>query len=139
MCIRDSPAVGHAVVIGDGLDHPTAMILLDREALAAWVQRHLPDWQVPDAVSARLRDGAETAERFRDEAGRMIEVSEQRIRDSVGAAIDAANAKVPVPERLRSYKVLLPDPEELAALLTPTQKLKRSALAERIAHLLPKR
>lgn len=133
------PAVGHAVVIGDGLDHPTAMILLDREALAAWVQRHLPDWQVPDAVSARLRDGAETAERFRDEAGRMIEVSEQRIRDSVGAAIDAANAKVPAPERLRSYKVLLPDPEELAALLTPTQKLKRSALAERIAHLLPKR
>lgn len=133
------PAVGHAVVIGDGLDHPTAMILLDREALAAWVQRHLPDWQVPDAVSARLRDGAETAERFRDEAGRMIEVSEQRIRESVGAAIDAANAKVPAPERLRSYKVLLPDPEELAALLTPTQKLKRSALAERIAHLLPKR
>ena len=136
--VEQHPAIGHAVVIGDGLAHPTAMILLDREALGAWVQRHLPDWQVPDAVSTRLRDGAETAERLKDEAGRMLEVSEQRIRESVGAAIEAANAKVPAPERLRSYKVLLPDPEELVALLTPTQKLKRSALAERIAHLLPR-
>ncbi|MDY6055980.1 AMP-dependent synthetase/ligase [Micrococcus sp.] len=133
------PAVGHAVVIGDGLAHPTAMILLDREALASWLQRALPDWHVPEAVSSRLRGGAETAGRLKEGAERMLEVTEQRIRESVGAAVEAANAKVPAPERLRSFSVLLPDAAELASLLTPTQKLRRPVLAERIAHLLPKR
>lgn len=136
--VEQHPAVGHAVVVGDGLAHPTAMILLDREALAAWVQRTLPDWQVPEAVSERLREGSEAAGRLREGAGRMLEITEQRIRDSVGAAVEAANAQVPAPERLRSFSVLLPDRAELASLMTPTQKLKRSALAERIAHLLPR-
>ena len=141
------PAVGHAVVIGDGLDHPTAMILLDREALAGWAQRTLPDWSLPEPLAARLKDGADHgaermrdgAERMRDGAERMLEVTEQRIRESVASAVEAANAKVPAPERLRSFTVLLPDREELTGLLTPTQKLKRTAHAERIAHLLPKR
>ena len=137
--VEQHPAVGHAVVIGDGLAHPSAMILLDREQLASWLQRALPDWHVPEAVAARIRDRAEAAERWRDEAEHILEVTEQRIRESVGAAIEAANAKVPAPERLRNFKVLLPDREELESLLTPTQKLKRTALAERISHLLPRR
>ncbi len=136
--VERHPAIGHAVVLGDGLAHPTAMILLDREALAAWAREALPDWQLPEPVAARLRERAEAAGRLRGEAGRMLEVTEQRLRESVAAAVEAANARVPAPERLRSFSVLLPDAHELAALLTPTQKLKRSALAERLAHLLPR-
>lgn len=155
--VETHPAVGHAVVLGDGMPHPTAMILLDREALSAWLQRTLPDWQVPEGVAERLREGGEAlrerGEALRERAGelreraadraaeatRMLEITEQRIRESVGAAIEAANERVPAPERLRSFTVLLPDAQELAELLTPTQKLKRGALAERIAHLLPGR
>jgi long-chain acyl-CoA synthetase len=170
--VETHPAVGHAVVLGDGMPHPTAMILLDREALAAWLQKTLPDWQIPAGVAERLREGGEVLrergealrerggelrgrgaatlrerrEALKDraagraaEASRMLEITEQRIRESVGAAIEAANARVPAPERLKSFTVLLPDARELAELLTPTQKLKRGALAEKIAHLLPGR
>ena len=177
--VETHPAVGHAVVLGDGMPHPTAMILLDREALAAWLQKTLPDWQVPEGVAERLREGGEAVRERREalierggelrdrvettlkdqgealrgrrkalrgraadraaEASRMLEITEQRIRESVGAAVEAANARVPGPERLKSFTVLLPDAHELAELLTPTQKLKRGALAERIAHLLPGR
>lgn len=148
--VEAHPAVGHAVVLGDGMPHPTAMILLDREALSAWLQKTLPDWQIPDGVAELLREKGGVLREKRDvlrgraaeraaEASRMLEITEQRIRESVGAAIEAANERVPAPERLKSFTVLLPDAHELAELLTPTQKLKRGALAEKIAHLLPGR
>lgn len=116
--VEAHPAVGHAVVLGDGLAHPTAMILLDHEALPAWAQKTMPAWQIPQA------------------AGHLIEITEEAVRESIHRAVEAANARVPGPEQLRSFTVLLPDAADLARLLTPTQKLKRSALAEQIAHLL---
>lgn len=107
--VQRSRYVSRAVMIGDRRPHPVALITLDAEEIAAWAARE----------SVTL-DPAAPGEH-------------PAVRALVAEAVEAANATVSRPARVRAFSVL---PEEFtveAGTLTPTLKLRRRAVAERYA------
>lgn len=108
--VEADPIVAHAVMVGEGKPFPAALILMARDELAAWAQRH-----GRPALAALARDpNART-------------VDDPGVRASIGAVVARANEAVSRAEQVRRFRVLLADVREETGHLTPTLKLKRSA------------
>ncbi|MEU2512566.1 AMP-dependent synthetase/ligase [Streptomyces syringium] len=106
--IQQSRWVSRAVMIGDARPYPVALITLDAEEIAAW------------ARSEGLDPG-------RGYAGHPV------VRARCQEAVDAANAQVARPARIRAFAILDEDFTVGGGELTPTLKLRRSAIANRYA------
>lgn len=107
--VQRSRYVSRAVMIGDRRPHPVALITLDAEEIAAWAARE----------SVAL-DPAAPGEH-------------PAVRALVAEAVEAANATVSRPARVRAFRVLPEDFTVEAGTLTPTLKLRRRAVAEHYA------
>ncbi|MEV4868254.1 AMP-dependent synthetase/ligase [Streptomyces syringium] len=106
--IQQSRWISRAVMIGDARPYPVALITLDAEEIAAW------------ARSEGLDPG-------RGYAGHPV------VRARCQEAVDAANAQVARPARIRAFTILDEDFTVGGGELTPTLKLRRSAIVNRYA------
>ncbi|MGX1883634.1 AMP-dependent synthetase/ligase [Streptomyces sp. NPDC055287] len=101
---QQSRLVSHAVMVGDRRPYPVALITLDAEEVAGWA----------------AREGRDPGDR-------------EALRAVVREAVDAANAQVSRPARIRAFAVLDEDFTVGGGVLTPTLKVRRRAVAERYA------
>jgi long-chain acyl-CoA synthetase len=101
------PLIGQAVAIGDRRPYNVALIVLDPDVCAAFAREH------------GLEDGTPAA-LARDE----------RVRATVAAAVDEANAHLSRVEQIKRFEILPTEWEPGGTELTPTMKLKRRPIAE---------
>jgi long-chain acyl-CoA synthetase len=105
-----SPLIAQACCIGDGRPYNTALIVLDPD--------FAPMWAAGQGIEGAT---LETLAR------------EQRVRETIEAAIDEANEKLARVEQIKRFTIVegdwLPSGDEL----TPTMKLKRKPIAEKYA------
>ncbi|WP_156726433.1 AMP-dependent synthetase/ligase [Streptomyces apocyni] len=106
--IQRSRYVSRAVMVGDHRPYPVALITLDPEELAGLA----------------AREGIELGERPGGNA---------RVRELVQEAVDAANAEVSRPARIRAFEILDDDFSVANGLLTPSMKVRRQAVLARFA------
>ncbi|MBT2506465.1 long-chain fatty acid--CoA ligase [Streptomyces sp. ISL-98] len=104
LAIQQSRFVSHAVMVGDHRPYPVALITVDAEEVAGWAAREGHD------------------------AG-----DHEAVRGLVQEAVDAANAQVSRPARIRAFAVLDEDFTVDSGVLTPTLKVRRKAVVERYA------
>ena len=107
--VRNSaPIIGQVCCIGDARPFNTALIVIDPQAATA--------------VAAAAGDGVPTLAEL---------AANPAVRASVDAAVAAANRRLARVEQIKRYRIL---PDEWPAdggLVTPTMKLRRSAVLER--------
>lgn len=119
--VEREPMVAHAMVVGEGKPYLGGVVLLDPESVAAWAQRHgiedLGHLQLPSGVGA-------------------VEVHDSRLVAAIGAVVAAANARLSAPEQVRKFALVLADLSEASGAVTPTLKLKRAAIAERVRDIV---
>ncbi|MFD4630135.1 AMP-dependent synthetase/ligase [Streptomyces sp. NPDC058284] len=108
LAIEASRFVSHAVMVGDRRPYPVALVTLDTEEVAGWAAR---EGLTPDGPLAR----------------------DPRVRALVQEAVDAANATVSRPARIRAFAVVEEDFTVADGLLTPSLKVRRKAVTERYA------
>ncbi|MEU5957332.1 long-chain fatty acid--CoA ligase [Streptomyces sp. NPDC047525] len=106
--IQRSRFVSRAVMVGDKRPYPVALITLDAEEISGWA----------------TREGVELTE---------PPSRDPRVRALVQEVVDAANAEVSRPARIREFAVLDEDFTVEGGLLTPSLKVRRRAVAERYA------
>ncbi|MGH4032423.1 AMP-dependent synthetase/ligase [Actinomycetota bacterium Odt1-20B] len=106
LAVQQSRFVSRAVMIGDQRPYPVALITLDADEIRGWAQR----------------EGVELS----GAPGR-----DPRVRALVQEAVDAANATVSHPARIRAFAVLDEDFTVEDGLLTPSLKVRRRAVTER--------
>ncbi|WP_053387332.1 AMP-dependent synthetase/ligase [Leucobacter japonicus] len=104
------PLVAHAVLVGTDRPYLTGLIVLDTEAVQAWCDEH--GHQRP----AQLADAG------------LAAVADDRLRAEIAEAIEPANAAVSPGERVQTWSLLAIGEDRAPELITPTMKLKRSAL-----------
>jgi len=104
--VRAHPLVSQCVVVGDQKPFISALITIDAEAFAAWKKEH---GRAAEASVAQLRDDPD-------------------LREEVGKGVDAANAAVSRAEGIRSFRILAQDFTEDSGELTPSLKVRRSAV-----------
>lgn len=107
--VEREPAVAFAVLIGEGLARPEAVLVLEAPG--------------------------EDASASREAGAGLREAPEGPAREAALAAVASADAEVPPHERPSRVRVLVGDEAAIAALLTPTQKLRRHVLAAAVAEL----
>ncbi|MET9963021.1 AMP-dependent synthetase/ligase [Streptomyces sp. NPDC006326] len=107
--LQRSRYVSRAVLIGDHRPHPVALITLDAEETTAWAKR--------EGLALTPREAA----------------AHPALRALVEEAVTAANATVSRPARIRAFHILPEDFTVESGTLTPTLKLRRTAVAERYA------
>jgi len=105
--VRNSRLVSQAVVVGEGRPFIAALVTLDAEEVRVFQRNR----------GAVPIDPAEAA-------------SDPAVLAQVQAAVDAANATVSRAEAIRKFVVLDTDFTEASGHLTPSLKLKRSAVLE---------
>lgn len=115
------PLIAHAVMVGEGKPYLGGLIVLDPESIQAWVERE----GLGDQPWTRL-----------PLEGAVEVIEDSRLVQAVGKAVAAANAQFSRPQQVRRFAVLFTDLNANNWLLTPTQKLKRNALAERVRHVV---
>ncbi|GAB2673050.1 AMP-dependent synthetase/ligase [Thalassiella azotivora] len=103
--VRGHVLVSQAMVVGDGRNHVAALVTLDAESVAAWLEQN---GRPPTAVADLVDD--------------------PQVRAEVQHAVDSANATVSAAERIRRFRILPVDFTEDAGYLTPTLKLKRAVV-----------
>ncbi|HET7326343.1 MAG TPA: AMP-dependent synthetase/ligase [Nocardioidaceae bacterium] len=108
--IRTHPLVSQCIVVGEAKPFVGALVTLDPEPLAAWADRHGKDGR--------------TAADLRDDPDLVAEVQ---------SAVDRANHGVSRAEAVRKVAILAEDWSEEAGQLTPTMKVRRSAVAREFA------
>jgi len=125
--VEADPMVACAVMVGEGKPFPAALILMARDEVSAWAERHGHSALVALA---------------RDPQAHVIE--DPNILAKVGALVARANQAVSRAEQVRRFKVMLTDLKEESGYFTPTMKLKRgtflsdfSASIEQIYHGAP--
>ncbi|MFE0099442.1 AMP-dependent synthetase/ligase [Streptomyces sp. NPDC059009] len=106
LAVQQSRFVSRAVMIGDQRPYPVALITLDADEIRGWAQR-----EGIELTGAPGRD--------------------PRVRALVQEAVDAANATVSHPARIRAFAVLDEDFTVEDGLLTPSLKVRRRAVTER--------
>ncbi len=105
------PLVGNIIVVGDGRPYIGALIVLDHEMLPSWLARHgLP---VVDPVSAAALP---------------------EVQASLDKAIARANKSVSRAESIRRYRIIDAAFTVENGYMTPSLKLKRSAVLADFAH-----
>ncbi|ROQ96521.1 long-chain acyl-CoA synthetase [Streptomyces sp. 2132.2] len=107
--VQRSRYVSRAVLIGDRRPHPVALITLEADEIAAWARREGLDLDLPAAAA------------------------HPAVRALVEEAVTQANATVSRPARIRAFRILPEDFTIEAGTLTPTLKLRRTAVAQRYA------
>ncbi len=106
--IRAHPLISQCMVVGDRQPFIGALVTIDPEALPAWRSEHAK----PETASvADLADDAD-------------------LQAEVQAAVDDANRSVSEVEGIKRFRILPVDFTEATGELTPTLKLKRSAVAK---------
>ncbi|GGR73508.1 long-chain-fatty-acid--CoA ligase [Streptomyces aureoverticillatus] len=113
LALQASRFVSRAVMVGDRRPHPVALITLDAEEVAGWAARS--GLALTEPASA-----------------------DPRVRALVQEAVDAANAQVSRPARIRAFAVLDEDFTVEDGLLTPSLKVRRRAVTERYAGVVEK-
>ncbi|MFJ6696164.1 AMP-dependent synthetase/ligase [Streptomyces sp. NPDC091272] len=106
--LQQSRYVSHAVLVGDRRPHPVALITLEADELAGWAAR--------EGHALGERPGSHPA-----------------VRELVRHAVEAANAQLSRPARVRAFAVLDEDFSIEGGALTPTLKVRRKAVLERYA------
>ncbi|GHE47181.1 long-chain fatty acid--CoA ligase [Streptomyces vinaceus] len=107
--VQRSRYVSRAVLIGDRRPHPVALITLEADEIAAWARREGLDLDLAGAAA------------------------HPAVRALVEEAVTQANATVSRPARIRAFRILPEDFTIEAGTLTPTLKLRRTAVAQRYA------
>jgi long-chain acyl-CoA synthetase len=105
-----SPLIGQAVAIGNTRPYNVALITLDPDYAPVWAKQNGLD-------------------------GKSIEelAGEEKVRETVQAAVDEANEKMARVEQIKKFTIL-PEPWEPGGdELTPTMKLKRKPIDEKFA------
>jgi long-chain acyl-CoA synthetase len=108
--VGGSPLIGHAVAIGDRRPHVAALVVLDPDAAVDFAAEH----GIDDASVAALATHPE-----------MLQ--------ALGDAVEAANGRLSRVERVKRFAILPEEWRPGGEVLTPTLKLKRSAIALRYA------
>lgn len=119
--VEQEPMVAHAMVVGEGKPYLGGVVLLDPESVTAWAQRH----GISDLGPLHLPRG-----------GGAVEVQDSRLVAAIGAVVAAANARLSAPEQVRRFALVLADLSEAGGAVTPTMKLKRAAIAERVRDIV---
>ena len=119
--VEREPMVAHAMVVGEGKPYLGGVVLLDPESVAAWAERH----GIADLGPLQL-----------PASGAAVEVSDSRLVAAIGAVVAAANARLSTPEQVRRFALVLADLSEAGGVVTPTMKLKRAAIAERVREIV---
>ncbi len=109
--LRAFPLISQCMVVGDGRPFVAALVTLDEEMLPVWAQAH----------------GLE---------GLTVEQARQHelVRAEVQRAVDEANTSVSRAESIRRFTILAEDFTTDNGLLTPSLKLKRSRIGDRLQH-----
>ncbi|MFF4430527.1 AMP-dependent synthetase/ligase [Streptomyces sp. NPDC001513] len=109
--VQRSRYVSRAVLIGDRRPYPVALITLDAEEITAWAAREGLD---PGPTPA----------------------THPAVHALIEAAVAEANATLSRPARIRAFHILPEDFTTAAGTLTPTLKLRRTAVTTRYAHVI---
>jgi long-chain acyl-CoA synthetase len=108
--IREHQLVAQAVVVGDGRPFVSALVNLDPEGLENWcVAQRVPAMGAAEAAA------------------------NEQVRAAIQAAVDEANTLVSQAESIRSFVVLDADLTVESGHLTPSLKLRRSAVVRDFA------
>ena len=108
--LRAHPLVSQAVVVGDGRSSIGALVTLDAESVAAWLQQK----GRPGTPVAELTEDAELLTELR-------------------GAVDTANSTVSSAEGIKRLRVLPVDLTEEGGQLTPSMKVKRPVVLAEFA------
>jgi long-chain acyl-CoA synthetase len=111
--LRAHPLVGQCMVIGDNRPYVTALITLEADGLTHWQRM-------------RHKEGIRAAQ-LADDPELLAELQK---------AVDDANSTVSRAESIRAFRVLPVDFTESSGHLTPSLKLKRSAVARDFAAVI---
>ncbi|WP_370062583.1 long-chain fatty acid--CoA ligase [Mycobacterium sp. MAA66] len=111
--LKESPLIGHAMVVGDGRSYLVALLTLDAE--------------IAPLLAARLGIG---------DVSIAALAADERILAQVRAAVEATNGRVSRPEQIKAFELLPVEWTAESAELTPTLKLKRRVVAERYAEVI---
>src|SRR5262245_61203683 len=113
--LRASPYVAEAIVLGHGRKYLTALIEIEFESVAEWARSH----NVPYRGFTSL-------------------VQEPRVIALIRRALEEANAQLARVEQIKAYRILPKalDPEAEGEPVTPTRKVKRTAMEERFKALV---
>lgn len=118
--VESDPLVAHAVMVGEGKPYLGGLVLLDPESVHDWA----------------TREGVDLGDLPRPARGSAVRVEHPRLVAAVGAAVAAANAQLARSEQVRRFALLLADLSEAGGFVTPTLKLKRAVLAERVRSIV---
>jgi long-chain acyl-CoA synthetase len=108
--VRSHPLVSQCIVVGDARPQVAALVTLDPEAVAAWLDQH---GRPPTPVADLTTDPALLAE--------------------LRTAVDRANEGVSGAEEIKKFRVLPIDFTEAGGQMTPSLKLKRSVIMSEFA------
>lgn len=108
LAVQQSRFVSRAVMVGDKRPYPVALITLDAEEVGGWAAREGVQLAGPPS-------------------------QDPRVRALVQEVVDAANATVSHPARIRDFALLDEDFTVESGLLTPSLKVRRHAVTERYA------
>lgn len=111
--LKESPLVGHAMVVGEGRPYLVAVLTLDGE--------------IAPLVAAKM--GVE--------AGSLAELAQNpTIRAVVEQAVQDANARLSRPEQVKTFELLAEEWTAESEELTPTLKLKRRVVTDKYADVI---
>ena len=108
-------------MVGEGKPYLGGLILLDPESVQQWVARE----GLADQSWAQLPLG-----------GAIERIEDSRLVAAIEAVVARANERFSKAEGVRSFALLFTDLNANQWILTPTQKLKRSALAEKVSQVI---
>ncbi|MFF9089057.1 AMP-dependent synthetase/ligase [Streptomyces sp. NPDC014991] len=103
--VRDHPLISQCIVVGNDRPYIAALVTLDQEAVAHWLQMR----NKPRPAPAEL-------------------VRDPDLETEVRRAVVAANTLVSQAESIRTFRILAQPFTEEHGLLTPSLKLKRKAI-----------
>jgi long-chain acyl-CoA synthetase len=111
--LKTSPFIKEAIVIGDRRPYLTALIGIEFDTVAAWAQRRRLDFTT-----------------YRDLS------SKPEVIELVGSLVDGVNRRFATVEQVKRFRMLPKELDHEDGELTPTQKVRRTAIAERFADLV---
>jgi long-chain acyl-CoA synthetase len=111
--LKTSPYLKEVVVIGDRRPYLTALIGIELDTVAAWAQRRRIDFTT-----------------YRDLSGKPEVVA------LVQSIVDQVNQRFASVEQIKRFRMLPKELDHEDGELTATQKVKRSAIADRFADLV---
>ena len=110
--LRQSPWIGHCVVVGDGRKYLTALVTLNQKALARW---------------AAENDRPAELERLAVDA---------EVRGLIQVDVDSINHRLARYETIKRFAILPQEFTISGGELTPTGKVKRSVIAKRYSEVI---